>query len=199
MTGRLLDVSTMPFERVYACKDGSEIDLTKLVDSHYNAIRALAYAGLIKANNSFGFAMLEPVWQVDGLDDEIWDNPEQFVWFVGGWGSDRDRYIANAVRKLRPMLRPATATGGDFVMSTLDIRFNLPEHFQDKVDQQNDDGTFPWGDFPWGGAVVELMGDLALIGAVSCLSEIEDDFIAKLILGGIGKRIIEGDKLLSDD
>ena len=199
MTGRLLDVSSMPFDQVYTCQDGSEINLGEFLDSHYDAIQALAAAGLIKANESFGFAMLRPTLVEDYIATNSWDKPEEFVWFVGGWGPDRDRYIANAIRKLRPLFRlTLSALEGDQLFTTLDIRFWRPSYFEDVVEQMNDDGTFPWGDFPWGGAVSESFGEMWLIGAVSCLTEIEDDFIAKLILGGLGKLIVTGNKLLVD-
>jgi hypothetical protein len=204
MTGTLLDVSKLPFERVYTCEDGSRINLSTLLDSHYDAIQALAAAELIKANESFGFAMAEPMWDEDletlQARDAFWDYPEHFVWFVGGWGPNRDRYIANAVRKMRALLRPVI-NGYDgmntMFESTLDIRIS-PSFFSDTVDSQNDDGTFPWGDFPWGGAAFVRMGGLTMAGAVSCLSEIEDDMVARLILGGIGQKIVVGNKLLKD-
>lgn len=205
MTGTLLDVSTMSFERVYTCDDGSKIDLREFLDLHYDAVQALAGSGLVKNKDSFGFAMAAPMWDED-LDvlqqrDRFWDKPDEFVWFVGGWGDERDRYIANAIRKLRALLRPHKLIEGWNplgVTSTLEMRFDLPGLFRDKVDQQNPDGTFPWGDFPWGGGVKVHMGPLTLAGAVSCLSEIEDDMVARLILGGVGQRIVNGNKLLKD-
>lgn len=205
MTGILLDVSAMPFERVYTCDDGSEIDLGEFVDLHYDVVQALTSNGLVRANDSFGFAMAAPMWGED-LENRLaggdfWDYPQDFVWFVHGWGPDRDRYIANAIRKMRALLRPhriAEGWGPLTSDSTLEMRFDLPGAFRDKVDQQNPDGTFPWGDFPWGGAVRVDMGMLMLTGAVSCLSEIEDDMVARLILGGVGQRIVNGNKLLKD-
>ncbi len=199
MTVRLLDVSTMPFEQTYVCDDGSEINLNKFLDSYYDTVQVLAASGLVKANESFGFAMAEPN---DDFDAELWDKPEEFVWFVGGWGPDRDRYIANAIRKMRALLRPHEVIAGYGSMgcdSTLELRFDFPEYFRDKVDSQNEVGTFPWGDFPWGGAAFVQMGDLILAGAVSALSEIEDDLTARLILGGFGKLIVQGNNLLPDD
>ncbi len=89
--------------------------------------------------------------------------------------------------------------GDESVASTLDLRFDTSGFFLDKIESQNADGTFPWGDYPWGGAVAVTMGVLMLVGAVSCLSEIEDDLVARLILGGIAKEIILGDGLLSED
>ena len=205
MTGKLLDVSTMPFERVHTCEDKTEIDLREFLDLHYDVVQALAGNELVRNNDSFGFAMAAPMW--DGDLDELqqrgnfWDTPDEFVWFVGGWGDNRGRYIANAVRKMRALFRPhkmSEAWDPYLCESTLEMRFDLPGAFRDKVEQQNPDGTFPWGDFPWGGGVMVRMGPLTLAGAVSCLSEIEDDMVARLILGGIGQRIVNGNKLLKD-
>lgn len=202
MTGRQLDVTTLPFDQAYTCKDGSKIDMCELLDQHYEAVQALAATGLIKANDSFGFAMLAPVTEdnIDMMDvEEFWDKPEQFVWFVGGWGSKRDVYIANAVRKLRAIIRCQQYNQVD-ALSTLDLHMMEPAFFRDTVDDQNEDGTYPWGDFPWGGAVVMPYGDdLGLAAAVSCLTEIEDDTVARLIIGNIAKKIILGDGMLSND
>lgn len=196
MTGRLLDVTTLPRHQTYVCEDGSEIDLKELLDSHYDAIGALAVARLIKANESFGFAMAKPIHEDDDFAPNFWDMPEEYVWFVGGWGPKRDTYIANAVRKMRPLLRSASEP--ELILSTLDLRFCLPGFFQDVVEPRNSDGTFPWGDFPWGGAVTVSFESWILLGAVSCLSEIQDDSIARLILGAISERMILGNELLSD-
>ena len=136
---------------------------------------------------------------LDLSDPDYWDDPSKFVWFVGGWGPDRDRYIANAIRKLRPMLR-------EDAESTLDMRFDSRkvksfgtgqpyEHviegdWEDVVDQLDKDGKFPWGDFPWGGAVTVIMGDMVLVGAMSCLHEIDDDTVMRTFLRLLGKQII---------
>jgi hypothetical protein len=204
MTSRLLDVSAMPFERVYACNDGSQINMSEFVDSHYDAIQALAAAGLIKSNESFGFAMLEPMTQEmsETLPGDYWDKPEDYVWFVGGWGPDRDRYIANAVRKLRPLLRMLLDDDETFFApSTLEMRLEgRTDLFTDIVGSTDENGLFPWGDFPWGGAFIDVVTEeFALIGSISALSQIEDDFCTKLFLGGVKQRIIVGNKMLADD
>ena len=126
---------------------------------------------------------------LDGLSLE--DEPEKFVWFVGGWGPRREKYIANAVRTIRPLLCVDR-------WSTLDMRFSDPDSFKEEVESQNAEGYFPWGDFPYGGAVDVQMGPLFLTGAVSCLTEIENDQAARFILGGFGKLIVLGNNLLSD-
>lgn len=202
MTGRQLDVNTLPFDQVYTCKDGSKIDMRELLDLHYEVVQALAATGLIKANDSFGFAMLAPLTDdnIDMMDDDgFWDKPESFVWFVGGWGPKRDVYIANAVRKLRAIIR-CQQYGKIEAWSTLDLRMMEPAFFQDTVEKQNEDGTYPWGDFPWGGAVVMPFGEeLSIAAAVSCLTEIEDDTAVRLIIGNIAKKIILSNGMLSDD
>lgn len=195
MPDQFLDVSTMPFKRTYVCADGTEINLPLIILSHTHVLTAMAEAGLIKRNDSMGFAMLEPLTDpVDTWGDDYWDHPEEFVWFVGGWGPDRDQLIANAVRKLRPMLRVTLNSDYEAPVSTLDIRIeDDDEYFEDIVDSKDADGNYPWGDFPWGGAVGLTYGEeFALIGAVSGYSEIEDDTVAKLILGAIAKPIILG-------
>jgi len=192
MTGSLLDVTTMPSRQTYACKDGTEIDLRELLEGHWDGVQSLASSGLIKPNESFGFAMMAPAIDPGPAPEGLWDKPEEFVWFVGGWGPQRDRYIANAIRKIRPLVR--TGYG-----SSLEMRFYAQGLFEDKVESSDADGSYPWGDFPWGGAVEAMYGNLSLTGAVSCLTEIEDDTIVRLILGCVAQRIIKGDGRLSDD
>ena len=192
---RLLDVSSLPFDAKYECKDGTAIDMRQHLEGLRPVIEALASANYIKDKDSFGFAMMQPLTEpiVNEFPDDIWDKPEEFVWFVGGWGPYRDRYIANAVRKMRAMLREE--------LPTLTLRISeSPVRFQDIVDSVNDDGTFSWGDFPWGGATLYPIGDaeVVLMGSVSALSEIEDDVVAQLILGLLAQPIINGDGLLAD-
>lgn len=199
MTDRVLDVGILPFEQIYTCVDGSKIDMSEFLERHYEAIQALASTGLIKSNESFGFAMAAPRFGRLGQDDmappSYWDEPEKFVWFVGGWGPESERYIANAVRKLRALKRYFDESSflGTEVNSSLDMRFiTWEKSFQDEV-PSTVDGVFPWGDFPYGGAVRLRVGDvMTLDGAVSALSEIEDESIARLILGGLSGLIIKG-------
>jgi hypothetical protein len=189
VTGRILNVTRLPSQRVYICKDENTIDLREFLGQYYTPVAALAREGLVKHNDSFGFAMATPM-DTDTYYDvvKLWDDPEQFTWFVGGWGPNKDRYIANAVRKMRALLREKA--------DTLDLRFNNPGSFRDKIESVVN-GTYPWGDFPWGGACFVTMGDLVLAGAISCLSEIQDDFVTRLILSAIGERIVKGDDLLT--
>ena len=199
MADRLLDVSKLPFERVYTCADGSEINLREHLEAHADAVEALAARSLVRDNEtgSFGFAMAAPGtrWKHILVN---WDQPEKFVWFAGGWGPQRDYYVANAVRKMRALLRIASRLQAceDEDFSTLRVRLMNPGAFENVVEGKNPDGTFPWGDFPWGGAVLQHMGSLKLMGGTSSLSQFEDDFMTKLVLGGVGQKIILGDKLL---
>ena len=175
-----LDVSILHRKALYSIGNNS-CWLENIVSSAKESIRQLASATLIKANNSFGFALGDAVQETN---QKNWDNPYEFVWFVTGWGPDANRYIANAVRKLRPALR----TGND----TLWLRQNAPHLFQDIVEsKQGDANPFEWGDFPWGGATFVEVGDLILPCAVSALKEVEDDAVAKLLGGLIGATILK--------
>ena len=200
-TGRLLDVSALPFEQTFIREDNTPIDMREFLDQYYDVAQLFIATGLVKPHESFGFAMEAPRLIKDGFGRVEWNDPEKFVWFVGGWGPDRDRFIANAVRKMRPLLRSfldKTWDGPAFMAapSTLAIRMEIPDYFCSKVRSRNQDGTFSWGDFPYGGAVSVPMGRYLFNGAVSCMTEIEDDLIARLILGGLGKQVILGDGLL---
>lgn len=183
----LLDVSSLPFERTYACHDGTHINMRRFLENFRIGLRYMGQMELIKDTPSFGFAMTQPVIEEEEVHDN-WDHPEQFVWFAGGWGPDRDRYIANAVRKLRPLIRE----GQD---STLEMRYRWRDQFEGTVDSVDQNGDYPWGDFPWGGAVRIDVSFLVLRGAVSCYKEMEDDGVAYLILRLLGQHIALGDEL----
>lgn len=194
-TGRLLDVSAMPSDQVFICNNGTEIDMRMFLGSHRGAFQELANSGLIDPSRSFGFAMAEP-GSGKKYSSWYWDDPETFVWFVGGWGPDRDRCIANAIRKMRPEMRQNLQSDPRKWVSTLDMRFNDPECFREEVRSVNPNGSFSWGDFAWGGAVTIVWRELVLSGAVSGLTEFEDDSTAELILKGLGQKILKGNSLL---
>jgi hypothetical protein len=168
-----LDVSRLPRESLYE----DTINLASVVLSMRPSIEDWATSGLVKPNNSFGFAM------AFANENIPWDSPEAFVSFVVGWGPEGDRYIANAVRKLRAALRER--------LDTLTMRLEFPEKFQDNVESQEADGSFAWGDFPWGGATFVNVGDLTLPCSVSALKEVEDDAAAKSIGGHIGAAMLK--------
>lgn len=198
MTGKQLDVTELPTEWVYSCVDGRLIEMNYLLSAHSETLAVMAGSGVIKVSASYGFALTVPIGHNDkGWEVSDWDNPEKFVAFVGGRGPERDRYIANAVRKLRPWLRQAAA-GCEFD-STLNMRQFCLQLFEQGVESQNTDGTFPWGDYPYGGAVVVSFPEFALAGAVSGFSEVQDDTVARIILGSLAEQIIIGDGLLPDD
>lgn len=198
MTSRLLDLTELPTEWAYPCADGTLIEMSYLLAAHGEAIATMQATGLIESKGSYGFALTIPIAHSSkgwGVSD--WDDPEKYIAYVGGRGLERDRYAANAVRKLRPWLRQA-AEGHEFD-STLNMRQFAPELFQHGVESQSADGVFPWGDYPWGGAAVVSFPGFALAGAVSGFSEVQDDTVARVILGSLAEQIIIGDGLLSDD
>ncbi len=196
MTGRLLDVSALPTDWSYDCADGSVVGMDYMFPVYGDTLAQMEASGLITSSGSYGFALSVPLpHDGAGWQPNDWNEPNKFVAFVGGRGPERNRYVANAIRKLRPWLRQAIE-GGEFD-STLNMRLFAPELFQDGVESQDTDGTFPWGDYPWGGATVISFPEFALAGAISGFSEIEDDFVCRMILGGLAQQIILGDGLLA--
>jgi hypothetical protein len=177
-----LDVGKLPQHAHYGT-DTRETDLAYEVTRMRTTIGLWEQIKLVKPNKSFslGFAAARP--KLNPVRPE-WDDPYDFVWFVAGWGPDGDRYIANAVRKLRPSLR----TGRD----TLDLRLAKSDQFEDVVESAVD-GKFPWGDFPYGGATIVRTGNIILPCAVSGFHEVEDDTAAKAIGGRIGSTMLQMD------
>jgi hypothetical protein len=122
-----LDVTRLPRHSLYR----GSLNLASVVLDMRSSIEDWVNSGLVKPNDSFGFAMANP----DKASS--WDDPYAFVDFVVGWGPHADRYIANAVRKLRAALRTN--------LDTLLIRINNPGHFRDIVESQQANGSFAWG------------------------------------------------------
>lgn len=187
-----LDVRTLPTEAMYG-EGALKTNLAAIPHRMRTAfdVMAKAEAGLIKANDSFGCALARPFNsdEASSFKPWAWDDPQDFVLFVAGWGPERNRYIANAVRKLRPALREQ--------VDTLLMRC-APESYGDvepveSAELVDGEWRFPWGDFPWGGATYVHVGGLCLPVAVSCLLEVEDDAIAKLIGGSVGAEMLKID------
>ncbi len=172
---KLLDVSLLPFEQKYAL-NGQTLGLSRVIEAVQSAVWRLSITEppLVEKNMSFGFAMGDPKFtKRQRANAAVWDVPENLAWLVGGWGAQRDRYVANAVRKLRPACR----TG----KSTLDLSLNDRELFLDEVESECEPGQYPWGDYPWGGATwVDFWGNPVPV-AVGCLSEEEGPALAALI------------------
>lgn len=83
------------------------------IEGFRTPINVLGTNGYIGQVDSLGFATAKPLNVVmdddDGQEDN-WDEPKRYIDFVGGWGPDRDMFIANAVRKMRAMLREERET-----------------------------------------------------------------------------------------
>lgn len=176
-----IDVSRFSREAIFG-NGQNKINLASIVYNLRDTLSRWARDGLVKEHQSFGFAIAHPnPHRPVHLDDR--DDPYSIIWFVVGWGDEADRYVANAVRKLRPALR--------YQEDTLKLRIFRPDVFRDVVPSVDKDGNFPWGDFPWGGATFVRVGDLILPCAVSCLKEVEDDAAAKTIGGHIGSAMLQ--------
>jgi hypothetical protein len=141
------------------------------------AIKALMASGVIATKDSFGFALAYPGNR--GFGD--WDNPERLIALVIHWGPDGPRYVANAVRKIRPAARNLD--------DTQHLRTGRSWLFQDKVESKDDEGRFPWGDFPWDGAVWHSALGVSLLGAVSAFPQEQDPIVARLILGVLAEAL----------
>ncbi len=138
-------------------------------------ITSMMPSSLIRDTASLGFALAH---SRHVLRNSVWvsDEPEMLVKMTAGWGPEKNRYIANAVRKLRFSAR----THHDSIDA-----LQFPDLIDTPVDSVDERGDFPWGDFPYGGAVWVtpfIPGELQMLGAVSGLSQEEDHMVATLIL-----------------
>lgn len=189
MPGTLM-VCDLPRELVHTFDDGSTFNFAEFSRMIVPAITALAAARAI-SQSDFGFAFGTPQ-KVEDFDlDEHWDDPMKYVWCVDGWGLKSNKYIANAVRKMRPLLRLNA-------VSTQEVCEGYPEAFVDVVDSIQDDGTFAWGDFPKGGAVRTIMGGMIFVCGVSGFSPDEDHAVALLLANALGVRFVKGNNLTQE-
>lgn len=194
-----LDVGRFPEECLYG-PAGRQIDLAEVVLEKQFEFGRMIRAGRISvrvdnlADFSFGFAMANPHLSRQELY-AAWDDPYTFVWFVAGWGPDRDRYIANAVRKMRGKF---FNEGQDTLplRRWLDANPSGPNPFPEPVVQSaNDDGSFPWGTFPWGGAVTRRYLGVDLDGADSTFAQEEDHGTTGSLLEELGMAMDRVDQL----
>jgi hypothetical protein len=182
----MLNVSVLPRDARLYLTETRYIRMREYLDEWRPILSTLVSTRRIMPEQSFGFAMMAPMW---GEEPDAWaykwDNPHEYIWFAGGWGPDRDRYVANAVRKIRPLLRC------DLESSTQHMVLNKrSDLFRDTVDQTNDDGDFEWGDFACGGAVRVNFGDLELVGACSAFRPFEDHLVTQFMLGDLVRQIL---------
>jgi len=182
----LLDVSGLPGGQVYKTRNGGEVNFGNVFDQLRLVIEQMMTLKLIKKTESFGFAMSKPD-HVESIQD--WDDPSQLVWMTAGWGPDKDRYVANAARKLRL----ADRLGFD----SIGVR---ESYIDTPVDSQEPDGTYAWGDFPYGGAVWHAhphIAGVSLLAAVSALTQQEDDMVTSMILQVFGLEIYKANHISS--
>jgi hypothetical protein len=183
---RTLDLSLLP-SHVTGQRTGGEFDFRKIVNDLQPAIQTMASGGLIEPNSSFGFAMAVPGLQESWQEhyQQIWDDPYSLIGLICGWGDEWTRYAANAVGKIR-----ASARLGQ---NSLQIRLQHPDLFTDVVEPEGKGPIYPWGDFPHGGAIYVDVGKYRLLGAVSCLNQVEDQGVAALLLSLIGLKMLQLD------
>lgn len=180
-----LDVTRLPVSFVLA--DGT--DVADIIAGIRPAMEQLMKAGLLKTTDSFGFAMIDPSLLLNHDEQDYWRDPYAYICFVGGWGPDRDMFVANAVRKLLPHAR----TGIDTLSLRLWSARGENIQFQNVVESVDAEGNFPLGDFPRGGSVDFWLGGHPYNGAVSCYKETEDAAPAALILALIAGRNASAD------
>lgn len=187
-----LDVTQLPTRRLYESPEGKTLRVDHFFDHAVRKLVAfLIESGQVTDTASFGFAMAQPI-HVSAIGDDIVgeiipadvqeevdpnsgfdfdDDPQQLIWFVYGWGPDKDRYIANAARKLRFSARE--------MVDSFDATQMLDLVGVKKVE---DDGSFAWGDFPYGGAAFYDFDGFSLLGACSGLTQREDHHVTNMIL-----------------
>lgn len=192
-----MDIRSLPISAKYG-PEGHQIELADVAGEVFrNIIPSLIGSGLIEPDTprySFGFAMA-----VIDQNERIgaWNDYQKLTLFVIGWGDDTYKVIANAVRKLRFSARTGLDSYEAVGVNGPTGRVNNP------VDSVELDGSFAWGDFPYGGAVfleapivngfkpgpAYYMYTRWLLGAVSGFSQQEDAALAATALQFINLAI----------
>lgn len=185
MTKNTLDVSGLPISYVWNSGTPEAINLGVVTLGMKATIRQMMSRGVLTDKESFGFALADPT----AVLSEVWDDPSKLIAMVMYWGPDGLKYAANACRKIRPSAR----TGQD----SETLRREHPELFRDNVESVEADGTFAWGDFPYGGATYLTVEGHLLLGAVSALPQVEDPIASRLLTGMAGLAMHRSDKMLA--
>lgn len=173
-----LEVDKLPRE-AWIGTAGSRLNLTTIVEQQRPLLQALMERGFLRQTSNFGFAAAHLLGPATA---SWWNDPYAFTWFVTGWGTNADQYIANAVRKLRPTLRLRENS-----LDLVDEEKAIPEIrlFADSVASREENGSFAWGDFPFGGAILTNAGSHKLLAcACSGFAQAEDEAVS-LIIGSL--------------
>lgn len=163
-------------------------------DQHLGFVRdGKTVNGLWVPSDIYGFVMAKPIRLEKGLAgfDGIADDPDALTWFISAnpftgdslYNHERSVLVANAARKLR--LLASLCRGGS--MSTMEIMAFRERFVLNPVRAAEPDGTILWGDFPWAGGVIVVVGKWLLMGAVSGFTGPEDHVQASKALVRVGQ------------
>lgn len=171
-----LDIRTFPFHQTG--KDG--LDLAECIQQSRPILEQMTALGLIgpASKGSFGFAMADPfaAMSPDGYQ-HLYQDPHKLVWLVGGWGPDRDRYIANAIRKMRAAAR----TGLDTLLLATQEQ---PEAVFENFSSQSSATARYEEEYGFGGATFGYYRGRCLLFSVSTYPQ-EHDPVASLLVGSV--------------
>lgn len=196
----MLDVSALPTEQSYSGAERT-LDLRK---EALTLLKPLVDGGIAQKRyqrtDSFGFALAAPslpgTIMIPWAD---WDDPNELVWLVGGWGPQKNRVIANAARKLR-----ACARLGEDTLPVA-MRADVHDPFLDAItdDEWELEGElitadpnhrlFRYGDFGYGGAASVTVCDVILMGGVSGVTQQEDHIVVRHLLDELALMIWKAD------
>lgn len=197
------DVGALPTFQSYGTTTPSDVAIV-----FQQIMRQTINAGIIedryeeRSRHTFGYALGVPFHDGEARNpSKHWNEPGKFVWLVGGWGHHKNRYIANAVRKLRAVTR----LGQDTLPLALDPELRKHnfvgaiteaeiEHEKDLVNTDPTHTEFRWGDFTFGGGVILTKGGIIQTGAGSGDTQQNDDDIMKRAIGTLLDALIDIDR-----
>lgn len=178
LTSGYVDVTRVP--RTALVRGVDFADLTK----RYMGPSLACQSPVLRDHSSWGLVVTWPLKATWDLRTLLKTDPYSVFWFATGDGDEQDRYIANAMRKVWPAL-----LGEDD-----SLRLKRQGHeFPNPVPSADDEGRFPMGSFPHGGAKLVWFGDLQGYGGLSALDETEDDVAAG---NGAGYAYAKADQLV---
>lgn len=179
----ILNISALPLDLIWNEGTDGEFSLADAMSDVVPSIRQLMFDGVLADSKSFGFALANPM----AILRADWNDPFKLIAMVFHYGPEGPRYAANACRKIRAAARE----GKD----TETLRFSPGNRFVEPVKSAEEDGTFLWGDFPFGGATFVPTPRRTLLTAVSTFPEEQDPLASRLIGSHLGLAMFKSDEI----
>lgn len=184
MTAPVLNLSDVNFDKRSEGHDEIASKFFTLCTESISHWRDAIGGGLLKRDARSFAVVVKVVLDKDTDLTTLIDDPEALFDFAYLLGGESRRYAANALRKMRAVAR----TG----LSTAELSNHGHGAFENVVDGTTDThDNLPWGEFPYGGALLVGRGDVRVLVGVSGFTQEEDDWLASMVGGFCALKLTE--------